>query len=199
MTDNPARSMMVLPYRCSHSVMVLFCCAACVLCGCSIRKRPTIPWASAVQVKPVIQQRAAETSTAPVDFPELGIELPPFPGTLGPIRTVPPRPHNGTPTTPSTGTGTDAEKPPEPVIAPQITPQETVVAQQQTNQSLSIAEKNLEFVRGKNLNAAQSDLVSKINGFLKDAREAARISNWSRARSLAKKAQLLSEELAGSF
>jgi hypothetical protein len=85
------------------------------------------------------------------------------------------------------------------MIAPQTTPQETLVAQQQTNQSLSIAEKNLEFVRGKDLNAAQSDLVSKINGFLKDAREAARISDWSRARSLAKKAQVLSEELAGSF
>jgi hypothetical protein len=85
------------------------------------------------------------------------------------------------------------------MISPQLTPQESAVAQQQTNQSLRIAEKNLESARGKNLNAAQSDLISKIRGFIKDAREAARITDWSRARSLAKKAQVLSEELAGSL
>jgi hypothetical protein len=54
-------------------------------------------------------------------------------------------------------------------------------------------------VRGKNLNAAQSDLASKIRGFIKDAREAAQIADWSRARSLAKKAQVLSEGLADSL
>jgi hypothetical protein len=85
------------------------------------------------------------------------------------------------------------------MIAPQQTPQESAVAQQQTKQSLSIAERNLESARGKNLNAAQSDLVSKIKGFIKDAREAGQIADWSRARSLAKKAQVLAEELAGSL
>jgi hypothetical protein len=85
------------------------------------------------------------------------------------------------------------------MIAPQLTPQETVAAQQETNQSLGIAEKNLAAARGKKLNAAQADLISKINGFLKDAREAAQTGDWSRARSLAKKAQVLSEELIGSF
>jgi hypothetical protein len=49
------------------------------------------------------------------------------------------------------------------------------------------------------LNATQSDLVSKINGFLKYAREAAQAGDWSHARSLAKKAQVLSEELAASL
>jgi hypothetical protein len=49
------------------------------------------------------------------------------------------------------------------------------------------------------LSAAQRDLVSKIRGFIKDAREAAQITDWSRARSLAKKAQVLSEELASSL
>jgi hypothetical protein len=85
------------------------------------------------------------------------------------------------------------------MIAPQLTPQESVLARQQTNQSLRIAERNLESARGKNLNAAQSDLVSKIRGFIKDAREAAQIADWSRARSLANKAQVLSEELASSL
>jgi len=85
------------------------------------------------------------------------------------------------------------------MIAPQLTPQESAVAQQQTNLSLSIAERNLGAAHGKNLNAAQSDLISKIRGFIKDAREAAQSADWSRARSLAKKAQVLSEELAGSL
>jgi len=42
-------------------------------------------------------------------------------------------------------------------------------------------------------------LISKITGFIKDAREAANIADWNRARSMAKKAQVLSEELAGSL
>jgi len=129
--------------------------------------------------------------------PELRLDLPPFPGYLIPVRTSPPRPRASTP--PSTAGGTDAEKLQPPLIAPQLTPQEAAVAQQQTTQSLSIAEKNLEFARGKALNAAQSDLISKIRGFIKDAREAVQIADWSRARSLAKKAQVLSEELSGSL
>jgi hypothetical protein len=85
------------------------------------------------------------------------------------------------------------------MISPQLTAQETAAAQQETNQSLTIAEKNLAATRGKRLNAAQSDLASKIRGFLKDAREAAGSGDWSHARSLAKKAQVLSEELASSL
>jgi ribosome-binding protein aMBF1 (putative translation factor) len=129
--------------------------------------------------------------------PELRLELPPFPGQLIPVRPAPPRPRVSTP--PAANSGNDEEKLEAPMIAPQLSPQESAVAQQLTNQSLSSAEKNLESARGKNLNAAQSDLVSKIRGFIKDAREAAQIADWSRARSLAKKAQVLSEELAGSL
>jgi len=167
-----------------------------------VKRRPSIPWATAVQVKPVTQTQSAETGGDLQDLlqdllPDLPLELPPFPGHLIPLRTGPPRPHGSPP--PAVGSGSDAEKMEAPLIAPQLTAQESAVAQEQTNQSLSIAEKNLESVRGKNLNAAQSDLISKIRGFLKDAREAMQITDWSRARSLAKKAQLLSEELAGSM
>ena len=85
------------------------------------------------------------------------------------------------------------------MIAPSLSPKETSAAQQQTNESLAIAEKNLAATKGKNLNATESDLVSKIQSFIKDARDAARLKDWARARGLAKKAQVLSEELAGSF
>jgi hypothetical protein len=163
-----------------------------------MRRRPAIPWATEVQVRPVTQPRTAEASSVPDDLlPELQIELPPFPGQLISVRSAPPRPRVSAP--PSAATENDAEKLEAPTIALQVTPQESAVAQQQTKQSLGIAEKNLESARGKNLNAAQSDLISKIRGFIKDAREAAQIADWSRARSLAKKAQVLSEELAGSL
>jgi hypothetical protein len=140
----------------------------------------------------------AEASSVSEDpLPELRTELPPFPSHLITVRTTPPRPRVGTP--PPATTGAEGEKLEAPMIATQLTPQESAVAQQQTNQSLVIAEKNLGSARGKNLNAAQSDLVSKIKGFIKDARAAAQVTDWSRARSLAKKAQVLSEELAGSL
>jgi hypothetical protein len=181
-----------------RSIVVLLCCAAFGFGGCAMRKRPRIAWASAVQVQPIAQAHTADASSAIEDLlPDLRIELPPFPGFLIPVRSAPPRPHVSSPS--STNSGNDAEKLGAPTIAPQLTPQESAVAHQQTNQSLSIAEKNLESARGKNLNAAQSDLVSKIRGFIKDAREAVQIADWSRARSLAKKAQVLSEELAGSL
>ena len=145
-----------------------------------------------------MQPRTAEaTSVSDIPAPELQMDLPTFPSHLMTVRSAPPRPHLSTP---SPGTaGTDAEKLEAPMIAPQLSPQETVAATQETNQSLSIADKNLARTSGKRLNAAQSDLVSKIKGFQKDAREAAEVGDWSHARGLAKKAQVLSEELAGLF
>jgi hypothetical protein len=163
-----------------------------------MRKRPSIPWATAVQVRPLTQAQTANVSSLPDDpGPELQLELPPFPNRLMTVRSGPSRPRVRTPV--PGATGEDSDKPETPMIAPQLTAQESAVAQEQTNQSLNIAEKNLASARGKNLNAAQLDLVSKIRGFMKDAREAAQITDWGHARSLAKKAQVLSDELASSF
>jgi len=198
MTENPARPLMVLPRFSARSMIVLLCCAAGVSGGCSMRKRPSIPWATAVQVRPVTPAQAPEAINVPEDaLPELRLELPASLSRLIIARSAPPRPLVKTP--PSAGSGNDTEKLESPMLAPPITPQESVVAQQQANQSLSIAEKNLALARGKNMNAAQADLVSKISSFIKDAREAAQSADWSRARSLAKKAQVLSEELADSL
>ena len=147
-----------------------------------------------------MEPHTAETNGISEDqLPVLRFELPPFPGRLIVVHSTPPRPRTNTPPTVITANPNDAEKSEAPTIAPQLTPQESVVAQQQTNESLSIAERNLRAAHGKTLSAAQTDLVSKITGFIKDAREAARITDWSRARILAKKAQVLSEELASSL
>lgn len=200
MREKRARSQVLLPRVTLVFSVFFFSCAALLAGGCSIRRRPRIPWATAVQVRPVLQTRSAAAEETEDSAPDLKLGVPPFAAVLVPMRGGPPRPR-GAAGSSTAGSGTaDAEKPAaeEPRIAPQLTPEETVVAQQETNQSLSVAEKNLASVSGKRLNASQTDLVSKIRGFLKDAREAAQNGDWSRARSLAKKAQVLSEELAGS-
>lgn len=195
MTENRVQ----LICRAARSGIVLLGCAAGVsvmLSGCSLRKRPSIPWSTAIQVRPESQQHAAAAGDVPEDpVPELRIELPSFPPRLLSVRNAPPPPRGSAP--PSAGS--NGEKLETPMITPQLSSEEAAAARQQTNQSLNIAEKNLAFVRGRSLNAAQADLVSKIKSFIKDAREAAQVGDWTRARSLAKKAQVLSEELAASF
>jgi hypothetical protein len=163
-----------------------------------MRKRPAIPWATAIQVRPMTQPQLAAVQDIPEDqVPDWRPEAPSFPLRLATARTTPPRPRVLTPS--SAGAGNDSEKSETPLLVPQLTAAEASAAQQQTNQSLNIAEKNLESTRGKRLNAAQLDLVSKIRGFIKDAREAAQSADWARARGLSKKAQVLSEELVAAL
>jgi hypothetical protein len=90
-------------------------------------------------------------------------------------------------------------RPEPPQIAPQLTAEETAAAQQQTNLSLSIAARNIAALQGRALNASQSDLASKVRSFVAEARDAAHVGDWTRASSAAKKAQVLSEELARSL
>ena len=163
-----------------------------------MRRRPGIPWATAIQVRPVIQPQTAASKEIPEDpIPEMRLEFPALPSRMMTTHSAPARPR--TPVATSAGAGTESERSESSLITPQLSAEETVVAQQQTNASLSIAEKNLQSARGKRLNAAQTDLVSKIRGFLKDAREAAQVADWARARSLSKKAQVLSEALVTSL
>jgi hypothetical protein len=168
-------------------------------CISLFHRRPKIPWATAVQVRPTLQPHAVGGDGDDLDAPEIGLDSAPFAALMVPIRSAPPRPHvNPTPAPAANAPAADAEKPEAPTIAAQLSKEEFAAAMQETNQSLDIAEKNLASTRNKRLNAAQNDLVSKIKGFLKDAREAAQAGDWARARNLAKKAQVLSEELVRS-
>ena len=127
--------------------------------------------------------------------PELQLELPPPPPLLA-VHTSPARPH----VAPTPAPGNNAESKPEaPVIAPQMSDAEASAARQQTTSSINEAEKNLARSQGKTLNATQSDLAAKIKQFIGDAQSASREGDWTRARSLATKAQVLSEELASSL
>ena len=165
--------------------------------GCSTRRKPTIAWKTAIQVKPVIPTNQAMVADSGSDSaPDLRLEMPPPPSRLASARGIPARPRA---VTPPSSNGDNAEKANPLVIVPQLSPEETAASQQQTNQSIEIAERNLAASNGKQLNALQADQASKTRGFLTDARAASRTGDWRRARALAKKAEVVSQELANSL
>lgn len=167
-----------------------------LLNGCVFRRRPSIPWATAVQVKPTLPSTGSSNDAA-AEAPDLDLVMPPFAAVLVPVRSAPTPPRPRASSSPLLNTpAADTEKSEVPVITQQLTVEQSAAAQQEMNQSLDAAEKKLAGARGQRLNAAQADLVSKIRGFVKDAREAAQAGDWARARSLAKKAEVLSAELA---
>jgi hypothetical protein len=164
--------------------------------GCAARKGPTIPWSTAVLVRPIAQQHPSPNGVDEVPVPDLELEVPLPPAPLATrIPPAPARPHS---VAPPANPNARTEKPEAPQIVPELSTQESTALQRETEQSLTTAERNLAATAGKPLNATQSDLASKVRSFISDAREAGRAGDWARARDLAKKAQVLSEELVGS-
>jgi hypothetical protein len=164
--------------------------------GCMAeKKRPAIPWQTASIVHPIIPSpRSSDESILPEVTSVPALELPPPRITFLPAHPVPPRPH-----VPAQPAANGSTKDDGPLIVPQLTAEESASAQQETNAGLAAAEQNLAAVRGKTLNPAQTDMSNKVKSFMNDAREAARVGDWTRARGLAKKAQVISEELARSL
>ena len=64
-----------------------------------------------------------------------------------------------------------------------------------TNQLLSSTDANLKKLEGHALNANQQDMVNQVRQFTQQSRSAMQAGDFERARTLAWKAQLLSEEL----
>jgi hypothetical protein len=170
-----------------------FAALAAVMTGCAERKVRAFPWATAAIVRP--NPPVLRTDDAAADpAPDLRIDAPVNNGKLFAIRPVPARPHtnSSSPTDP-----VDAAK--TTTLVPELSPQETALAKQQVADSFAVVERNLATTRGRKLTPAQSDIVSKITGFVGEAREASGQGDWARARNLAKKAQILSEDLATSL
>jgi hypothetical protein len=170
--------------------------------GCAERnvkaKVKTYPWSTATMAHPVIPNTVSSDSQDRQGddlFADFALDVPAPPSSLAPVTGAPLRPRVPAPPT-APGNPTKFEPP---QIVPQLTPQEAQEAEQQTNLSLSIAERNIGATQGKTLNPSQSDLVSKVRSFMAEARDAARIGDWTRASNAAKKAQVLSEELARSL
>ncbi|MDQ1409024.1 MAG: hypothetical protein QOJ41_759 [Acidobacteriaceae bacterium] len=180
---------------------VVFCvCALQFISGCAERKKTPVSWRGAGLSRPVVPATITAPKPRPLPdesvdpVPELQLQLPPPPPLLA-VRTSPARPH----VAPAPVTENNADRPEAPVIAPQMSVAEASAARQQMTSSISEAEKNLARSQGKTLNATQSDLATKIKQFIGDAQSASREGDWTRARSLATKAQVLSEELASSL
>jgi hypothetical protein len=181
--------------------VLLFCLGATqFIVGCAARARPVSTWRGAGLAHPIMPATVAPAPRPPSDVsvdpvPELRVELPPPPPLLA-VEAVPVRPRVAPVRPPES---TLSSKPEPPVIAPQMSPEEINTVRQQMTTSISIAENNLARSQGKTLNTTQSNLASKIKGFITDARTAEHDGDLPRARSLATKAQVLSEELASSL
>jgi hypothetical protein len=195
MKEKPAQSPILRKRECVRAHCILLGCAVLVVGGCAERKRPALAWAAAVQVRPILRGHpTTEVPEAPL--PDLKLEFPPQPVRLVVVHSAPVRPRVAAPPAPENGPAAKTEAP---LIVPQLSSAESQALQEQTNQSTSAAGKNLAAANGKSLNATQTDLVSKIRSFLADSEEAGRAGDWRRSRNLAKKAEVLSQELLGSL
>lgn len=119
---------------------------------------------------------------------------------LPPAKAAPPP--RRTPSAPSTAEANEPDNPshpPAPRIAPQISRGDQQASQRRIDDDLAVAQKNLQSSGGRQLNAAQQDLVDKIRGFLDQSREAGKEGDWARSENLAQKARLLSIELINSL
>jgi hypothetical protein len=200
MTVNKPQHCSVESRKHAHAWLVVCFGVVYLIGGCASHRRPVTTWQGAAVVRPIMPAIVVPRPAPPADesidpVPELRLELPPPPALLA-VSAVPARPHVAPEPTRESNV---AAKPEPPAIAPQLSPAETNDARQQMITSLSVAESNLSRSQGKQLNSTQSDLASKIKGFITDARSAERDGDWTRARSLATKAQVLSEELVASL
>jgi hypothetical protein len=184
----------------SHGAAILsFIAAASLVTGCAEKHAHVIPWATASQVRPRIPTRAPGYNPPPIDEapPDLPWDFEPSTGNLVVTRQpARPRMASAQPAPEPSGTFSKTEAP---LLAPQLSEQEAAAARQQMNESISAAQRNLDSTKNHRLNAAQTDLASKVNSFLEESKAAAKDRDWTRAKNLAKKAQVLSEELAQSL
>jgi outer membrane murein-binding lipoprotein Lpp len=178
--------------------VIAACAAALLVSGCANRraKAKPFPWSTFAYTRPVSPTNSTQIGDSEDPLEGLTPDIEPPPSPLVTARGVPARPR-----VPASNSqqGDAGNKPDVPQIAPQLTAGETSAAQQQTSQSLSIAEHNIGSTEGKQLNPTQQDLASKVRSFVAEAREAVKTGDWTRARNAAKKAEVLSQELAGSL
>ncbi|HLQ00424.1 MAG TPA: hypothetical protein VK156_04785 [Candidatus Limnocylindria bacterium] len=204
---NPARNDFptgILAHRRAWQLTAFAVCvgAALVSAGC-IRRTVHAAWnlsAAASASRPHLPAKRPAASNAKLDAPpNLKIAAPEVIALPVVARTAPARPHNGMGPAQTGETEAADPRPTTPQLSPRMSPQEQAAAEKQTRADIGAAERNLRSALGRQLNPTQSDLVEKIRGFLRQAREAIRDSDWLRAKNLAQKAQVLSAELINSL
>jgi hypothetical protein len=161
--------------------------------GCFTKKRPAAHLPAIAFAHPVVPSGAANETLG--EAPDIALETAMMPPRLAAPRSAPPRPRVA-PAPPADPP--PAEKPAEPIIVPDLTAAQLTAAKAETQHSLDVAENNLSQAQGKQMNAAQEDVASKVRGFMESAKEAMRNRDWVRAKNQAKKAEVLSQQLAGN-
>ena len=183
---------------CPQSAFLAAVAAAALLAqGCAERTPRAFPWATAIYVRPHLPEAAPGYKSPSLEepAPDLPWDFAPPPAGLVATR-QPARPHVAVQPAPEPA---ETVKTDAPSLAPQLSEQEIAAAQQQMNESIAVAQRNLANAKNRQLNATQNDLASKVNSFIDDSKSAVKDGDWTRARNLAKKAQVLSEELAQSL
>lgn len=164
-------------------------CFGALLCGgCFGPKRPTFRYSGAALSRPLVP--AANQAAFSEEAPDISIEVI-FPARVAGIR-GPARPRIAAPPL----AAAPSESAAEPTLVPELSAGELNIAKTDTQRSLDLAEQNLASTNGKQLTPAQRDVISKIHGFIDGTHEAMRIQDWQRAKNFAKKAEVLSQELA---
>lgn len=186
-----------LAERPRRSPVFLLAFSVLSLTGCAEKHLRVRPWATAGAVRPHLTGPLAATPPdfAGIEAPELSWDVTELFSLLG-LNKQPARPRAPVPAAPENA---EIHKPPAPLLEPELTPQEVAAAQQQMTESIAIAQKNLDVAKGRSLNPTQADLTSKVTAFLQESKQAVQDGDWTRARNLAKKAQVLSEALAASL
>ncbi|MFY9690874.1 MAG: hypothetical protein WA369_00230 [Candidatus Acidiferrales bacterium] len=192
------------------ALAVLACALPLVVAGCNGNNvHAAVP---ATAPAPVSAQTDRPMTTAPDTdaTPPLGAAATPppsmpappapsapvsIPATPQPVP-APRRPSEGT----SSGEGAEsAARQPALQITPELSPGDEATYERRTADDLAVAQKNLGQASGKQLSAAQQDLVAKITSFASQSRDASKSGDWARAQNLAQKARVLSEELLNSL
>jgi hypothetical protein len=180
----------------SQKVLLLsLFCNALFITGCASQRRPRFRFNDAAYAHPIMPAEAASVNST-ADAPEIDAGASVVLPELSVIRSVPLKPHVAAlPVSPPAR----ASKAPDPIITPELTTEELSLAKGDTQRSLDTVDHNISLTQSKRLSSAQSDLLSQIREFANSARDAGRDGDWPRARNLAKKAEVLSQELTGSF
>jgi len=138
-----------------------------------------------------------EASNAAPSVPAASTAQPPIAMPAKPAEPMPPKPAAEQPTV-----GANAEpaaRTPPPQISPQLSAGDQAAYQRKCAEDTAISEKNLQAASGRQLSAAQQDLVGKIRSFLAQSQDASKGGDWTRAQNLSQKARLLSIELVNSL
>ncbi len=170
---------------------LLALCACVVWCGgCFTKKPATVHMTGIVLAHPLTPSGVA--SETPGEAPDIEVESVEMPPRLATPRGGPARPRvvAAPPVEPP-----PVEKAAEPMILPDLTADQLNAAKAETQQSLDAAEAKLGETQGKQLNATQEDVASKVRGFMESAREAMKNGDWVRAKNQAKKAEVLAMQL----